>query len=156
MNIQNTEKGNGMLNKICIIGRLGKDLELRKTQNGTSVVSFDLAVDRNAKEQDGTKVTDWIACVAWQNRAEYLAKYASKGDMLAVEGRLEGRKWKDKNGQSRTSWEIIVDSSYLIGQRGRQEEIGGNGGYGGYGNSGYSNGQQFSEAMDEDDGKVPF
>ena len=87
-----------MLNKIFIMGRLTRDPELRRTQSGTAVTSFSLAVDRDYKSQSGEKETDFIDVVAWRSTAEFVAKYFTKGRMAVVEGRLQIRDWKDKDG----------------------------------------------------------
>ena len=85
-----------MLNKIFIMGRLTRDPELRRTQSGTPVTSFSLAVDRDYKTQSGEKETDFIDVVAWRATAEFVAKYFTKGRMAVVEGRLQIRAWQDK------------------------------------------------------------
>ena len=100
-----------MLNKIFIMGRLTRDPELRSTQSGTPVASFSLAVDRDFKEQDGSRATDFIDCVAWRSSAEFVDKYFSKGRMAVVEGRLQIRDWTDKEGNKRRSAEVIVTAS---------------------------------------------
>ena len=102
-----------MLNKIFIMGRLTRDPELRHTQSGTAVASFSLAVDRDFKEQDGSRVTDFIDCVAWRSSAEFVDKYFSKGRMAVVEGRLQIRDWTDKEGGKRRSAEVIADNVYF-------------------------------------------
>lgn len=102
-----------MLNKVIIMGRLGKDPELKRTQSGTAVASFPLAVDRDFKGQNGEKETDWIDVVAWRNTAEFVSKYFAKGRVAAVEGRLQTRKWKDKDGNNRVSVEVIADNVYF-------------------------------------------
>ena len=102
-----------MLNKIFIMGRLTRDPELRHTQSGTAVASFSLAVDRDFKEQDGSRATDFIDCVAWRSSAEFVDKYFSKGRMAVVEGRLQIRDWTDKDGNKRRSAEIVADSVYF-------------------------------------------
>ena len=102
-----------MLNKIFIMGRLTRDPELRHTQSGTAVASFSLAVDRDFKEQDGSRATDFIDCVAWRSSAEFVDKYFSKGRMAVVEGRLQIRDWTDKDGNKRRSAEVIVNSIYF-------------------------------------------
>ena len=104
-----------MLNNCAFIGRLAKDIEKKTTQSGVSVTSFDLAVDRDFKDKQGNKETDWIPCVAWRHDADYLAQYAHKGDLVNVIGRLTPRKWQDKNGQNRVSYEIQVNNVYLLG-----------------------------------------
>ena len=102
-----------MLNKIFIMGRLTRDPELRRTQNGTAVTSFTLAVDRDFKNLDGTKDTDFIDVVAWRNTAEFVSKYFSKGRMAVVEGRLQLRDWTDKDGNKRRNAEVLADNIYF-------------------------------------------
>jgi single-strand DNA-binding protein len=102
-----------MLNKIFIMGRLTYTPELRRTQNGTAVTSFTLAVDRDFKDKDGEKVADFIDCVAWRTTAEFVAKNFAKGRMAVVEGRLQLRDFKDKDGNSRKVSEVHVDNIYF-------------------------------------------
>ena len=102
-----------MLNRIIIMGRLTADPELRRTQSGTAVASFTLAVDRDFKNQNGEKETDFISCVAWKNTAEYVSNYFSKGRMAIVEGRLQMRDWTDKEGNKRRSFDVIASSVYF-------------------------------------------
>ena len=109
-----------MLNKIFIMGRLTRDPELRRTQSGTPVTSFSLAVDRDFKSQSGEKETDFIDVVAWRSTAEFVAKYFTKGRMAVVEGRLQMRDWTDKDGNKRRSAEVVVDNMYF-GESKRRE-----------------------------------
>ena len=102
-----------MLNKIFIMGRLTRDPELRRTQSGTAVTSFSLAVDRDFKSQSGEKETDFIDVVAWRSTAEFVAKYFTKGRMAVVEGRLQIRDWKDREGNNRRSAEVVADNVYF-------------------------------------------
>ena len=102
-----------MLNKIFIMGRLTRDPELRRTQSGTAVTSFSLAVDRDYKSQSGEKETDFIDVVAWRSTAEFVSKYFTKGRMAVVEGRLQIRDWKDKEGNNRRSAEVVADNVYF-------------------------------------------
>ena len=102
-----------MLNKIFVMGRLTRDPELRRTNNGTAVSSFTLAVDRDFKNADGSKYTDFIDIVAWRGTAEFASKYFNKGRMAVVEGRLQMRDWQDKNGNNRRSAEIVADNMYF-------------------------------------------
>ena len=102
-----------MLNKVFIMGRLTRDPELRRTQSGTAVTSFSLAVDRDFKSQSGEKETDFIDVVAWRSTAEFVAKYFTKGRMAVVEGRLQIRDWKDKDGNNRRSAEVIAENIYF-------------------------------------------
>ena len=102
-----------MLNKIFIMGRLTRDPELRRTQNGTAVAGFALAVDRDFKNADGTKETDFIEVVAWRSSAEFVSKYFAKGRMAIVEGQLQIRDWQDKDGNKRRSAEVVADNVYF-------------------------------------------
>lgn len=87
-----------MLNKIVLMGRLTRDPEMRHTGNGTAVASFSLAVDRDFKSQSGEKETDFVDIVAWRSTADFVSKFFTKGRMAVVEGRLQIRDWKDKDG----------------------------------------------------------
>ena len=125
-----------MLNKIILMGRLTRDPELRRTQSGTAVTSFSLAVDRDFKSQGGDKETDFIDVVAWRNTAEFVSKYFTKGSMAVVSGRLQIRDWTDRDGNKRRSAEIVADNVYF-GESKRSNE--GNSSYGGnaYGGNSY-------------------
>lgn len=131
-----------MLNKIFIMGRLTRDPELRRTQNGTAVTSFTLAVDRDFKNLDGTKDTDFIDVVAWRNTAEFVSKYFSKGRMAVVEGRLQLRDWTGKDGNKRRNAEVLADNIYF-GDAKKDAD------------SGAARPTGFTE-IDEDDGDLPF
>lgn len=102
-----------MLNHITIMGRLTRDPELRRTQSGVSVCSMTVAVDRDFKSQSGEKQTDFIDVVAWRQTGEFVSNYFQKGSMIIVEGSLQSRKWQDKQGQPRTSWEVIANNVYF-------------------------------------------
>ena len=102
-----------MLNKIILMGRLTRDPELRRTQSGTPVASFSLAVDRDFRDNNGEKKTDFIDCVAWRGTGEFVSKYFAKGRMAVVEGRLQIRDWTDKDGNKRRSAEVIAESIYF-------------------------------------------
>ena len=103
-----------MLNKIFIMGRLTRDPELRRTQTGTPVASFSLAVDRDFKDKStGERATDFIDVVAWRQTGEFVSRYFTKGRMAVVEGRLQIRDWTDKDGGKRRSAEIVADNVYF-------------------------------------------
>ena len=106
-----------MLNVIVVMGRLTRDPELRRTQSGTAVTSFTLAVDRDFKSADGAKDTDFIDVVAWKGTAEMAAKYLSKGRMAVVKGRLQLRDWTDKEGNKRRSAEVMAESVFFADSR---------------------------------------
>ena len=103
-----------MLNHITIMGRLTRDPELRRTGSGVAVTSFRVAVDRDFVPKDGgERKTDFIDCVAWRQTGEFISKYFAKGRMIIVDGRLEMRDWTDKEGNKRTSAEIVVANAYF-------------------------------------------
>ena len=102
-----------MLNRIILMGRLVRDPELRRTQSGTAVTSFRIAVDRDFKSQDGSKQADFFDIVAWRNTAEFVSKYFTKGRMAVVEGRLQSRDWTDKDGGKRVAIEVVADNVYF-------------------------------------------
>lgn len=102
-----------MLNHITIMGRLTRDPELRRTNGGTPVASFTLAVDRDFGGSGQEKETDFLDVVAWKNTAEFVSKYFSKGRMAVVSGRLQIRNWTDKDGTKRRAAEIVADSIYF-------------------------------------------
>lgn len=162
-----------MLNRIVIMGRLGRDPEVRYTQAGKPVASFSLAVDRDFKDKTtGEKSTDFIDIVAWRQTAEFVSRFFTKGRMAVVEGRLQLRDWTDRDGNKRRTAEVIADNVYF-GDSKRDAEAGGyaapSGGFGapagGYApppaapSGGYSapmgGGDQFAELSD-DDGELPF
>ena len=112
-----------MLNRIVLMGRLTKKPELRRTQSGVAVTSFSLAVERDYKSQSGERETDFIDVVAWRHAAEFAAKYLDKGRMAAVTGSLQGRSWKDKDGNKRRSMEVMADRIYFADSK-REEPTG--------------------------------
>lgn len=102
------------LNRSVIIGRLTKDPELRTTSNGTPVTTFTVAVDRDRKNANGEKETDFIPVVTWRGLAETCEKYLSKGKLAAVEGRLQIRSYEDQKGTKRTVAEIVADNVQFL------------------------------------------
>ena len=101
-----------MLNHITIMGRLTRDPEIRRTGSGVAVTSFTIACDRDFG-QSGQKETDFIEVTAWRNTAEFVSKYFAKGRMAVVSGRLQIRKWEDKNGNKRNTAEVVADNVYF-------------------------------------------
>lgn len=113
-----------MLNHIVIMGRLTRDPELRRTGAGTAVASFSVAVDRDYAAQGQERETDYIDCVAWGGKGEFVARYFTKGSMIVLSGRLQIRSWTDKDGNKRRSAEVNADNCYFgeskRGSEGRQ------------------------------------
>lgn len=129
-----------MLNHIVIMGRLVRDPELRRTGSGIAVTSFRVAVDRDfgGRNENGERETDFIDCVAWRQTGEFVSKYFTKGSMIVVSGRLQIRNWNDKEGNKRTSAEVVADNVYFGESRRSASES--NSSYGGnsYGNNNYA------------------
>lgn len=107
-----------MLNKIILMGRLGRDPEVRYTQSGTPVASFSLAVDRDFVDQvTGRRPTDWIEVAARNSKAKFVQQYFRKGQLAVVEGRLQIREWTDKEGAKRRTAEVVADQIYFAGAK---------------------------------------
>lgn len=101
-----------MLNVITIAGRMTRDPEVRTTQAGKTVANFTLACERDLKGADGNRETDFVDVVAWGSTGEFVEKYSGKGLLLVVKGRLQIRKYKDKDGNNRTAAEVVADNVY--------------------------------------------
>jgi single-strand DNA-binding protein len=147
-----------MLNRITIMGRLTRDPELRRTQSGTAVTSFSVAVDRDFKSQSGERETDFIDCVAWRNTAEFAAKYLAKGRLIVVEGRLQLRDWVDKDNNKRRSAEVVADNIYFADSRRDSDSSYGGAPAGGYtapAAAAKAAPSEFAE-IEEEDGDLPF
>lgn len=104
-----------MLNVAVLMGRLVADPELRTTQSGTSVATARIAVERNFKNQNGDRETDFITIVAWRGTADMLCKWFHKGDMVAVHGSIQTRNYEDKDGNKRTAVEVVADRVSFCG-----------------------------------------
>lgn len=140
-----------MLNKFVGMGRLTKNPELRYTQSNTPVTSFTIAVDRDFGGKDGgDRQTDFIDCVAWNKTGEFVAKHFTKGQLAVVAGRLQSRKWQDRDGNNRISWEIIADNVYFSGDRKAENAADV------YGNKAISVSAPEFEEMEGEDGELPF
>lgn len=107
------------MNRIIIAGRLVRDPDLRVCNSGTEVCNLTVAVDRKRAKKDHEKETDFIDCTAWGKTGVFVSKYFKKGDGITVEGRMESRKWVDKDGNNRTSWGVTVDEvEFPLGKNG--------------------------------------
>ena len=143
-----------MLNKVFIMGRLTRDPELRRTQTGTAVASFSLAVERDFKDkQTGERTTDFIDCVAWRQAGEFVSKYFTKGRMAVVEGRLQIRDWTDKDGNKRRTAEVVADQVYFGDSKPAE---GSNSAYSEPADYGASAPNQGYTDLSDDDGEFPF
>ena len=141
------------VNKVILIGNLGKDPELRYTQSGQAVTNFNIATTERFGGRDGGEMqerTEWHRIVTWGKTAENCAQYLSKGRSVYIEGRLQTRDWEDKEGNKRYTTEITALRVQFLGGR----EGGGGGGGGGGGSSGSSSGPGPEGTPPADD--IPF
>jgi single-strand DNA-binding protein len=111
----------GSLNKVMIIGNVGRDPEMRYLPNGTPVTNFTVAVNRRYNTPDGEKKeeTEWFRVVLWRQLAEIANQYVTKGQSIYIEGRLQTRTWEGQDGQKRTTTEIVASQMQLLGSRPR-------------------------------------
>jgi len=109
----------GTVNKVILIGRLGRDPEMRYTATGTAVVNFSIATNHFSKDQSGnnTEQTEWHNIVAFGRTAEVAGGYLSKGRLVYIEGRLQTRSWDDQNGQKKYKTEVVCINLQLLGSR---------------------------------------
>jgi single-strand DNA-binding protein len=107
------------LNKVMIIGNLGRDTEMRYTPSGRPVTTFSVATTRSWNTSDGErrKETEWFNVVAWGSLAEICNQYLTKGQQVYIEGRLQTRRWEDSEGQKHSSTEIIANEMIMLGDR---------------------------------------
>lgn len=139
-----------MINNVTIIGRTTKDIELRATSSGTNNASFSLAVERNFKNANGEKETDFINCVAWRKTAEILAQYAPKGSMIGVRGRIQTRNYENNQGVRVYVTEVVADEVQLIDTRKNNQGANANYYQNNENNGGFNGGQQQSSVNTND------
>jgi single-strand DNA-binding protein len=120
----------GTVNKVILVGRLGKDPELKYTPSGAPVAKFSLATDESFKDKTGEKQdhTEWHNIVAWNKLAEICGEYLTKGKLIYIEGTIRSRQWQDQAGNKRTSYEIIANQMQMLGSKGDSERAVGTGG----------------------------
>ncbi len=129
------------MNKIIITGRITKDLEIKTANSGTELCNFSVAVDRRRKDQNGEKQTDYFDCTVFGKTASFLTTYFKKGDGINIEGRMESRKYVDKDGNNRTAWGVTCDNIEFPHGKGKGGQSDG--------------GQTFHDAPGSDEG-LPF
>lgn len=139
-----------MLNVTAIMGRLSRDPELRQTTTGKNVASFTIACSRGRKDANGKDLVDWIPVVAWEHTAEFVCKYFEKGSLIAIDGRLQSRTYKDRDGNNRTAIEIVANNANFAGSK----STGGGSNSVPTGNSYNEPTVQYDEI--EDNGDLPF
>lgn len=152
-----------MLNKVMLIGNLGRDPEVRSTPSGQNVASFSLATNRKWKDRDGNRQeqTEWHNIVCWGRQAEIAGQYLTKGKQIYVEGRIQTQSWDDKqSGEKKYRTEIVCDRFQMLGGRGDggYSGGGGSGGDSSGGGGGYSGGSGSPPASSSgpDDDDIPF
>ncbi|MEM7048890.1 MAG: single-stranded DNA-binding protein [Acidobacteriota bacterium] len=140
-----------MVNKVILVGNLGRDPEVRNTPNGQSVASFSLATSRRWRDREGQSQseTTWHNIVCWGKSAEIAGRFLQKGKQVYIEGRLQTRSWEDrKTGEKKYRTEIVCDNFQMLGQRGERDDRGASSGY-----SGTGGGDHGPEIEDDD---IPF
>jgi len=160
------------VNKVILVGNLGKDPELRYTPSGAAVATFSLATTERYKDKDGNRQdkTEWHNIVVWRQLAEICGKYLHKGKQVYIEGKIQTRSYDDRDGNKRYITEIVADQMHMLGsrddqqgggygggqqgggQRGGQPKAGNQGGYGG----GTPHGGGFEEPVFNPDDEIPF
>ena len=138
-----------MLNHLVIMGRLTKNPDLRRTQTGKAVASFDIACDKPGKDNGAS----FIPCVAWEKTGEFINQYFSKGSAIVLEGRVESRQYETKDGNKRTVVELVVSQAHFCGKKEDSSAPKGNNNFTNYGNN--QPASQFS-MLDGDDTELPF
>jgi single-strand DNA-binding protein len=119
----------GTVNKVILVGRLGRDPEMRYTSSGTAVVNFSMATNHIIKDRDGNNndQTEWHQVVAFGRTAEVAGEYLTKGRLVYIEGRLQTRSWDDPNGQKRYKTEVVCSNMQLLGGKGDADSVPDNG-----------------------------
>lgn len=118
-----------MLNKAIIMGRITHDLEVRQTQSGTAMLRFNVAVDRGYSKQGEERKADFISCVAWGQRAEFIGKYFGKGRMIALVGSLRTGSYEDKNGTKHYTTDLFAEDVSFTGEKSESGQSSYGGGY---------------------------
>jgi single-strand DNA-binding protein len=114
-----------MVNRVFLVGRLGRDPELRHTTAGSAVANFSLATDERWTDSEGNRQTrtEWHNIVAWQKLAEICGQYLKKGRLVFIEGRIQTREWDDRDGNKRRTTEIVASNMQMLGGRGDTSEV---------------------------------
>ncbi len=115
-----------MVNRAILVGRLGRDPEMRHTTSGTPVVNFSVATDESWKDQNGERQrrTEWHNIVVWSKLAEICNQYLTKGRLVYIEGRIQRREWDDRDGNKRHTTEIVASNMQILGSRSEEGEAG--------------------------------
>lgn len=145
-----------MINNVVLVGRLTRDVDVRYTQSGVAVGSFSVAVERNFKNAQGERETDFINCVIWRKAAENFARFTRKGSLVGVEGSIQTRNYENNQGQRVYVTEILVDNFSLLESKSvtesRPASDNNNSGFGGFNNNNANNNSYNNQNADPFDG----
>jgi len=139
------------VNKVILVGNLGKDPEVRHLENGTAVANFPIATSESYKDKNGDRqeITEWHNIVLWRGLADIAEKYLRKGNQVYIEGKLRTRSWQDKDGNTRYTTEVVGDNMTMLGSRNESPSV--------PVNEGSQNSNQKAEMPEqEDDDDLPF
>jgi single-strand DNA-binding protein len=139
------------VNKVILIGNLGKDPEIRYISDNVPVANFSIATSESYKDKNGEwqEATEWHNVVAWRNLAERAEKYLKKGKQVYVEGKIRTRSWDDKDGNKRYTTEIVADTLQVLGKREEGEGGENEGGYSGGSSSGQQGGSNYGQQQEK-------
>ena len=146
------------VNKVILVGNVGRDPEIRYTQSGTAVTNFSLATTDRFKNRSGDNEerTEWHRVVAWARLAEICGEYLHKGRQVYIEGRLQTREWEDREGNKRTTTEVVAQNMQMLGRRGEGESAPRGDGGGGGGSSPSGGGAPEAPTDEAGDDEIPF
>ncbi len=140
-----------MINRVVLVGRLTRDVEVRKTQSGLSVASFTVACDRRgSRDQNSQQTADFISCVAWRQSADFLGQYARKGALVGVDGHIQTRNYDDRDGKRVYVTEVVADTVRLLESRGQSQSRQTQDNFAGYEDYGQSFGN-YDDSISTDD-----
>lgn len=152
-----------MINRVVLTGRLTRNPELKTTQNGLSVASFTIAVNKQFTDANGNRGADFINCVIWRKSAENLCKYTHKGSLIGIDGRLQTRSYDNNNGQKVFVTEVVVDSFSLLESKNENQTNNAGNNSNGYSNNSSANTATASDpfadggdSIDISDDDLPF
>lgn len=146
-----------MINRVVLVGRLTKDVEVRYTNSGAAVATFTIAVNRQFTNAQGEREADFIQCVIWRKAAENFGNFTHKGSLVGIDGRIQTRNYENKQGQRVYVTEVVVDNFALLEPKGASHNQGNNrGGYQNNNNDHQQSGNQASSSSQPDTNNDPF
>ena len=109
------------MNRVCLVGRITKDPELRYTTTNVATTRFNLAINRQFKDADGERKADFIPVQCWKKQAENICNYLNKGSLVSIEGRIHTEKYTDKDGNNRNTWSVVADNVTFLESKNAQK-----------------------------------